>query len=81
MGADYFQTLDEIDLDNMAGSPIVGIGKNTVIENAIIDKNARLEGVTVKPGNVPEGVFEIDGVPVVPRGFGTEEFRTDLYQR
>ena len=40
MGADGYQSLCEIDENYMAGSPIIGIGKNTVIENAIIDKNA-----------------------------------------
>jgi len=60
MGADYFQTLDEIDLDNMAGSPIVGIGKNTVIENAIIDKNARIgENVQlINEQKVIDGTFD-----------------------
>ena len=42
MGADSYQSLSEIDENHMAGSPIIGIGKNTVIENAIIDKNARI---------------------------------------
>ncbi len=42
MGADFYQTLNEIELDTRAGSPIVGLGKNVVIENAIIDKNARI---------------------------------------
>jgi len=42
MGADYYQTHEEIKIDNDAGSPVVGLGKNVIIENAIIDKNARI---------------------------------------
>ncbi len=71
MGADFYQTLDEIKEDQMAGSPIVGIGRNTVIEKAIIDKNARI-GDNVRLINeikVSEGIysnFEVrDGIIVV----------------
>lgn len=71
MGADAYQTLQEIDLDRSAGSPSVGIGVDTVIENAIIDKNARI-GDRVRLVNeqqVQEGVynqFEVrDGIIVV----------------
>ena len=42
-----------------AGSPPVGIGKNTVIENSIIDKNARI-GRDVRIVNA-EGIQEADG--------------------
>ena len=42
MGADFYQNMEEIEVENNAGSPIVGLGKNVVIENAIIDKNARI---------------------------------------
>jgi glucose-1-phosphate adenylyltransferase len=71
MGADYHQTLKEIDIDRAAGSPNVGIGANTVIENAIIDKNARI-GDNVRLVNekkIKEGVFDTfevhDGIIVV----------------
>jgi len=42
MGADYYQTQEEIEIERKSGSPVVGIGRNVVIENAIIDKNARI---------------------------------------
>ena len=60
MGADYYQTLEEIAEDNMAGSPPVGIGKNCLIENAIIDKNARIgcDVTLINKNNVVDGVFE-----------------------
>jgi len=71
MGADHYQTSKEIDLDRSAGSPRVGIGAGSVIENAIIDKNARI-GDRVRLVNlqkIQEGTFnnfEIhDGIIVV----------------
>ena len=42
MGADFYQTKDEQELDLAEGKPPVGIGANTVIRKAIIDKNARI---------------------------------------
>jgi glucose-1-phosphate adenylyltransferase len=71
MGADVYQSLQEIDEDRMAGSPTVGIGKNTIIENAIIDKNARIgDNVTlINKDHVIEDVapnFEVrEGIIVV----------------
>ncbi|MFC1528673.1 glucose-1-phosphate adenylyltransferase [Candidatus Latescibacterota bacterium] len=64
MGADYYQTLKEIEVDSRAGSPIIGIGKNVVIENAIIDKNARIgDNVRlVNEENVTEGTYNGYGV-------------------
>ncbi len=42
MGADFYQTKEELDIERSSGSPNIGIGRNVVIENAIIDKNARI---------------------------------------
>ncbi len=42
MGADFFQTLDEIYRDQVQGRPLIGIGEGTGIRKAIIDKNARI---------------------------------------
>ena len=56
---DSMKPLKEIEVDSRAGSPIVGIGENVVIENAIIDKNARIgDNVRlVNEENVTEGTF------------------------
>ncbi len=70
MGADYFDNPD--DLSKGQGIPL-GIGKNSVIEGALIDKNARIgEGVIIKP--FPRGAeidgkeyFVRDGIVVVPK--------------
>ncbi len=70
MGADYYDNPD--DLSKGKGIPL-GIGKNSVIEGALIDKNARIgEGVIIKP--FPRGTERDhdeyvvrDGTVVVPK--------------
>jgi len=42
MGADYFETLDEIRRNIERSQPHVGIGPGTIIRNAIVDKNVRI---------------------------------------
>lgn len=42
MGADFFESLEELKYNNSINRPHVGIGKNSVIRRAIIDKNARI---------------------------------------
>jgi glucose-1-phosphate adenylyltransferase len=75
MGADYYQTFEEMRDDVMAGKPRVGIGEGTVINRAIIDKNARIgsnvrlvneAGVLEADG--PDGSYYIrDGIIIVPK--------------
>jgi len=42
MGADYYQSDAEREIDLKNGIPPIGIGENTIIRNSIIDKNARI---------------------------------------
>src|SRR5205085_7500594 len=42
MGGDYYESSASIARHEAEGKPRVGIGKNCRIENAIIDKNARI---------------------------------------
>ena len=69
MGADYF----EVDGAGVASGPPVGIGRNCVIDRAIIDKNARIaDGVVITPEGKPadldaENYFIRDGIVVVPK--------------
>ncbi len=50
MGADYFQTEEELAEDIRLNRPHIGIGKNSRIYKAIIDKNARIgDGVKIGP--------------------------------
>jgi glucose-1-phosphate adenylyltransferase len=71
MGADFYQ--DE-DPQPKPGSPPLGVGRNAIIEGAIIDKNARIvEGVVITPEGKPVDVdgdnYHIrDGVVVIPKG-------------
>ena len=68
-GADYYDNPEEM---KKSGIPI-GIGKNSVIQGALIDKNARIgEGVIIKafpPGTEIDGEDWVvrDGIVVVPK--------------
>ncbi len=69
MGADYF----EQDGPERDGAPPIGIGRNCVIDRAIIDKNARIaDGVVITPEGKPpdfdaDNYFIRDGIVVVPK--------------
>jgi len=69
MGADYFEQDRPLD----AQLPVMGIGRNCVIDRAIIDKNARIaDGVVITPEGKPlnfdgDNYFIRDGVVVVPK--------------
>lgn len=73
LGSDYFESADSIQLNERSGRPRIGIGVNTVIENAIIDKNARIGNNCVitpngKPENMDDPLFYIrDGIVIVPK--------------
>ena len=59
MGADYYQTIEDMLADRNANRPRIGIGENAIIQRAIIDKNARI-GANVRLIN-EAGVKEVDG--------------------
>jgi len=69
MGADFFDS----EQARPAGAPALGVGRNCHIENAIIDKNARIgDRVTINPTGKPEKLdgenFCIrDGIVVIPK--------------
>ena len=71
MGSDYYQSNEEKDNNANSKTPNIGVGKNTRIKNAIIDKNARIgNNVTLSPegleeGTAIEGVVIRDGILVV----------------
>ena len=75
MGADYYQTWDDMLADRTASRPRLGVGENTIIRRAIIDKNARI-GAQVKLLNEagaenadgPDGSYYIrDRIIIVPK--------------
>lgn len=63
MGADYYESEEQIAELRAAGKEAVGIGANSVISNAIIDKNARIgRNCTItNKANVQESAREEDG--------------------
>jgi glucose-1-phosphate adenylyltransferase len=73
MGADYYETRESIAAHEKSGQPPMGIGRNTRIENAIIDKNARIgDNVVISPAGKPENMdhplyFIRDGIVIVPK--------------
>ncbi|MEC5145427.1 glucose-1-phosphate adenylyltransferase [Chitinophaga sp. 212800010-3] len=79
MGSDYYQTLEEIEESRASGNPLMGIGENCVINNAIIDKNCRIgNGVHINGGkHLADGDFEKytvkDGIVVVKKGVVLED--------
>jgi len=74
MGADHFESRADLDRDREAGLPAIGIGPDSEIRNAIIDKNARIgRGVRlVNRGGLAETSAEnhviVGGIIVVPKG-------------
>jgi glucose-1-phosphate adenylyltransferase len=68
MGSDYFE-LGRTD----SSQPAMGIGRNCVIDRAIIDKNARIaDGVVITPEGKPpnldaDNYFIRDGIVVIPK--------------
>ncbi len=73
IGADRFETTDEKMENARRGFPNTGIGENTVIENAILDKDCRVGSNVkiinqdkVKNGEGPNFVIR-EGIVVIPR--------------
>jgi len=75
MGADYYQTFEEMRGDLSRGMPRVGIGEGSVIKRAIIDKNARIgknarllnESGVVEADGAAGAYFIRDGIILVPK--------------
>jgi glucose-1-phosphate adenylyltransferase len=75
MGADYYQTLEDMSGDREASRPRIGIGENTTVRRAIIDKNARiganvrlLNESGIEEADGPEGMYYIrDRIIIVPK--------------
>jgi glucose-1-phosphate adenylyltransferase len=80
LGADAYETLQEIESSFAQGKPPMGIGADSVIENAIIDKNARIgrgvsivnaKGLMDKDGDgyfIREGIVCVTKSGVIPDG-------------
>jgi len=80
MGADFFESQKEIETNAKQGLPNVGIGKDCVIKNAIIDKNAQIgngvrienaQGIQDKKSDsfiIKDGIVVITKNTVIPDG-------------
>lgn len=75
MGSDFYESQESIAARAAKNEPPVGIGSNTRIENAIIDKNARIGSHCVitpagKPDNLDDrnNFFIRDGIVIIPKG-------------
>ena len=73
LGSDFYESDESVTHHESEGKPRVGLGTNCKIENAIIDKNARIgNNVTISPVGKPENVdhelyFIRDGIVVIPK--------------
>jgi len=74
LGSDFYESQQSVERHASESKPRIGIGANCKIENAIIDKNARIgNNVTISPAGKPEQVdhelyFIRDGIVIIPKG-------------
>lgn len=73
LGADFYETLEEIERAQAGGLPPIGIGGDSIIRKAIVDKNARIgRGVhIINKAKVDtadgDGYYVRDGVVIIPK--------------
>jgi glucose-1-phosphate adenylyltransferase len=74
MGADYYETIEEIKENALNNVPNIGVGNHVTILNAIIDKNVRIGDnvMIINSGNMDnydgENFFVRDKIVVIPKG-------------
>jgi glucose-1-phosphate adenylyltransferase len=81
MGNDMYETIEQMEENNISGVPRIGIGDRCYIKNAIIDKNCRigndvringgshLENVDHTLYTIKEGIVVIKKGAILPDGF------------
>ena len=73
LGADYYETLDELSRSSGRGAPPIGVGEDSIVAGAILDKNARIgRGVRIlNEAKVQEkdgdGYYIREGIVLVPK--------------
>jgi glucose-1-phosphate adenylyltransferase len=73
IGSDYYEAQDSVERHQREAKPRLGIGENCKIENAIIDKNARIgNNVTISPAGKAENLdheryYIRDGIVIIPK--------------
>lgn len=76
MGSDFFESIEEIRHDLDTGRPHIGIGQNSIIRRAIVDKNVRigknarlLNSAGIEHKDDENGCYYIrDGIIIIPKG-------------
>ncbi|MDP4693435.1 MAG: glucose-1-phosphate adenylyltransferase, partial [Opitutales bacterium] len=82
MGADMFETQRDFDRNKVDGRPNIGVGKNSIVKHASLDKNVRIgDNVVLDPTGLPDnfgpgvevairdGVLVVTKDAIVPDGF------------
>jgi glucose-1-phosphate adenylyltransferase len=82
MGADSFETLEDLEENQALQRPDYGVGQNCIVKNAILDKNVRIgNNVVLDPTGLPDnfgsdvsvairdGVLVVCKDAIVPDGF------------
>jgi glucose-1-phosphate adenylyltransferase len=73
LGSDYYESKESVDRHELDGKPRIGVGSNCKIDNAIIDKNARIgNNVTISPAGKPDKLdhelyYIRDGIVIIPK--------------
>ena len=73
MGADYYESEGSLAANVADHRPRIGIGKNTRVDHAIIDKNARIgDNCVITPHGKPETAdhplyYVRDGIIIIPK--------------
>jgi glucose-1-phosphate adenylyltransferase len=73
MGADYYESDEELEESNRMGRPRIGIGPESVIQGAIIDKNARIGRQVIirdmpnRPDEEHDNWVAREGIVIVPK--------------
>jgi glucose-1-phosphate adenylyltransferase len=73
LGCDYYESDASIQNYESRGLPRIGVGRNTRIENAIIDKNPRIgDNCQISPAGKPDHVdhplyYIRDGIVIIPK--------------
>jgi glucose-1-phosphate adenylyltransferase len=73
LGSDYYESMESVERHEREGLPRIGIGAHCRIENAILDKNARIgNNVVISPAGKPDNVdhesyFIRDGIVIIPK--------------
>ncbi len=81
MGNDYYETIEQMDLNRQKGLPLIGIGERCYIKDALIDKNCRIgNDVRINGGKhlpntdhalytVKDGIVVVKKQAILPDGF------------